>query len=151
MHIICICCIDYSQERDKLQGQNKYTYIVRWWDRGTAIGAIGCLNIEVHNMFELFYLQFRITVLHSYSDMHPETFSQKPQPYSRRCLWHKQCSNWSRIEVNCKLYLTEGGGRRNDKRSSDPMLQRLPVLGCFDPFGDLDLLGDCGLDQSRLR
>ena len=30
-----------------------------------------------------------------------------------------------------------------DRRVSDPMLQRLPSLGAFDPFGDI--LGDGGL------
>lgn len=72
---------------------------------------------------------------------------QKPQPYSGK-MSVAQTTQQQRLEQNRSelqtLYLTEGGGgRRDDKRSSDPMLQRLPSLGAFDPFGDL--LGDDGL------
>lgn len=71
----------------------------------------------------------------------------KPEPYSGKmsAVSRQQQTEQNRNELQA-LYLSDSGssamGGKDDK-SSDPMLQRLPSLGSFDPFGDI--LGDGGM------
>ena len=74
---------------------------------------------------------------------------QKPEPYSGKmsvAQTTQQRLEQNRSELQA-LYLPDasssGGSKGEDKRNSDPMLQRLPSIGAFDPFGDI--LGDGGL------
>ena len=72
---------------------------------------------------------------------------RKPEPYSGRMPLNQtkqQQLEHNRSELQ-ELYSSDssGGSRKDGKRSSDPMLQRLPSIGVFDPFGDI--LGEGGL------
>ena len=73
---------------------------------------------------------------------------QKPEPYSGK-MPISQTSIQQQLEQNRSelqaLYTSDSGtsAGMEDRRVSDPMLQRLPSLGAFDPFGDI--LGDGGL------
>ena len=72
---------------------------------------------------------------------------QKPEPYSGRMPLNQtkeQELERNRSELQ-ELYSSDssGGGRKDGKRSSDPMFQRLPSIGAFDPFGDI--LGEGGM------
>ena len=73
---------------------------------------------------------------------------QKPEPYSgRMSLAQNKQQQQQQLEQNRSelqaLYTTDPSGSGSNKRASDPMLQRLPSLGAFDPFGDI--LGEGGL------
>ena len=75
---------------------------------------------------------------------------QKPEPYSGKMPVAKgtkqQQLEQNRNELQA-LYSSDSSSgaftRKEDKRVSDPMLQRLPILGAFDPFGDI--LGEGGM------
>lgn len=73
---------------------------------------------------------------------------QKPQPYSGRMPIDQTTQqqlehNKSELQALYSSDCSGGVNRREDKRSSDPTLQRLPSIGVFDPFGDI--LGEGGL------
>ena len=73
---------------------------------------------------------------------------QKPEPYSGRMSVGQSTQqdlqqNRSELQALYSSDCSGAGRRKEEKRSSDPMLQRLPSIGAFDPFGDI--LGDGGL------
>ena len=76
---------------------------------------------------------------------------QKPEPYSGK-MPVAQATKQQHLEQNRNalqaLYTSDSGSGalsgKEDKRVSDPLLQRLPSLGAFDPFGDI--LGDGGMN-----